>query len=122
MTQRALPELCYAINLAEQGVARLIIIKRGETGYFPTEGYGARSEELVDMFNARMGVTPAERRAMELGSMRGFGIPGADPAKHEADVKPARETGEDLDAYLARVIAHTLAEFKANSPAVKVQA
>lgn len=84
-----LPETCFGINPGAEGVDSLILIKRGERGYYPTEGYGAKSELLVDHFNARMGVTRAQRMAMEIGSMFGFDLPGADPDRHaRLDAEP----------------------------------
>ena len=91
----------------------LILIRRGEKGYWPTEGYGARSEELVDLFNARLGVTPAERAAMEFGSLFGFDLPGARPEVH--DNVPSVDPGETREAYLDRVRAVALLTFQNKS-------
>ena len=113
-----LPELCYGSKPAmDGGPDILILIRRGESGYHPAEGYAARSEELADLFNARLGVTPAERAAMEFGSMFGWDIPGADPNKHvdRVAVKPA--DGETRTDYLERVKAATLEAFRAATPA-----
>lgn len=77
---QALPELCYSVLPSDDSV---IIIKRGEQGYYPTD-YPEGSDKFVDEFNARMGVTKAQRLAMEIGSMMGWSVPGANPAVHEA--------------------------------------
>ena len=51
-----------------------VLIQRGIVGYFP-----ARPDLDVAAFNATHGVTPAIQKAMEMGSMFGWDVPGADP-------------------------------------------
>ena len=80
-----LPELCFS-TLASTG--DLIIIKRGETGYYPSTwntSDRAENKRLADYNNDQLGVTPAQRRDMEIGSMAGWDVPGADPAYNEAE-------------------------------------
>ena len=80
-----LPELCFS-TLGSTG--DLIIIKRGETGYYPSTWNTpdrAENKRLADYNNAQLGVTAAQRRAMEIGSMAGWDVPGADPAYNEAE-------------------------------------
>jgi hypothetical protein len=81
ITAPGLPDLCYS-RLGEDG--RCIIIKRGETGYYPTDYPPGYSDDIIDTLNARLGVTRAQRLAMEIGSMAGWHVPGADPAAHAA--------------------------------------
>jgi len=82
----ALPETCYGVKPDDD---TLILLKRGERGFWPAEGYplGALPDTGVqaDYLNARRGVTPAQRNAMEFGSMFGFDVPGANPAKYGPD-------------------------------------
>ena len=55
----------------------LICIKRGETGYYPSEwdtGDKERNVEMADVLNEKLGVTPAQRQAMEIGSMAGWDV------------------------------------------------
>lgn len=78
-----LPELCFS-TLRTTG--DLICIKRGEAGYYPSKwdtGDKERNVELADELNENLGVTPIQRQAMEVGSMAGWDVPGADPKCYE---------------------------------------
>lgn len=83
-----LPELCFSTLLT---TGDLICIKRGETGYSPSEwdtGDKEQNVELADQLNEQLGVTMWQRKAMEVGSMCGWDVPGADPAKYLEDYTP----------------------------------
>jgi hypothetical protein len=57
-----------------------ILLKPGVKGYFPApEGLDP------DEYNRDMGVTPAQLRAMEIGAIFGWDVPGANPAYHEKE-------------------------------------
>ena len=74
-----LPETCFSTL---PGMGRLIILRRGVTGYYPSDwetGDRARNKEIADLHNAASGINPAQVGAMQIGSMCGFQAPGADP-------------------------------------------
>ena len=74
-----LPDLCFSVL---PGSGDLICIRRGESGYYPSDwntGDPERNRELADFNNWKLGVTQAQRMAMENGSMFGWDTPGADP-------------------------------------------
>jgi hypothetical protein len=80
-----LPELCFSTL---PGTGDLICIKRGESGYYKSDwstDSREKNQELADYNNQRLGVTAAQRQAMECGSMHGWNVPGADPKAYEPE-------------------------------------
>lgn len=73
MTVITLPETCGARH-PDTGEA--VLLKRGETGYWPLSCD-------PDVYNESLGITPAQREAMLAGSMFGFDVPAADPKIYE---------------------------------------
>ena len=72
MRRNDLPEACFSI-LPSSG--QLIIIQCGERGYYPSEwdtGDKEQNVELADELNEKLGVSPIQRQAMEVGSMAGM--------------------------------------------------
>lgn len=83
-----LPEQCYSVL---SGSDEIIIIKRGEKGYFKTDIPVTDKDEarsIVNEYNTKLGVSRAQEEAMKAGSMFGFQVPAADPRNYDADGKP----------------------------------
>jgi hypothetical protein len=77
--QKPLPDLCFSTL---PGTGDLICIKRGETGYYPSDwntGDPVQNRELADYNNRRLGVSYAVEQAFLTGSMSGWDVPGANP-------------------------------------------
>ena len=81
-----LPDLCYAKNLMTKEV---IIIKKGESGYFPTD-LGVKTAQEIDALNEQLGVTRGEREAMYVGSLFGWEVPGANPSMYADNGMPIK--------------------------------
>ena len=76
---KGLPPMCFSVL---ESTGELIGIERGESGYYTSEldtGDRTQNEAIADRENARMCVTPEQRMAMEIGSLCGWNVPGADP-------------------------------------------
>ena len=95
----SLPDTCHSV-LPSSG--ELIVIKRGESGYFRSE-FSADDEQQNRIFaddrNAKQGVSKAQEAAMLAGSMFGWHTPAANPKNYndrgEAIKHPRkRERGE----------------------------
>jgi len=79
----SLPEQCYA--LIPSG-SEIIVIKKGESGYYPTNIPIVNREDakkIVDEYNSKPGVSKVQSEAMMAGSMCGWNVPGADPANYD---------------------------------------
>ena len=74
-----LPDMCYS-TLPSGGT--LILLKRGESGYFQTDWNQndlEKNRRLADYFNQKRGISKAQEEAMSFGSLFGWDKPGADP-------------------------------------------
>lgn len=83
----SLPETCYH-TLASTG--DLIIIRKGESGYYPTDinaGSKEANRSLAEEQNRLGGVSKAQAEAMLAGSMFGWTTPAADPANYDENGK-----------------------------------
>lgn len=91
----SLPEHCYGV-LPDTG--ELIIIKKGESGYYRTDVAAAGKEEthaLADEYNGKAGVSKAQAAAMMAGSMFGWQVPAADPKNYDDNGQPIRPRQKD---------------------------
>ena len=89
-----LPEMCFTLL---PGTGQLICIKRGESGYYPSDwstGDAHENRRIADEQNRKRGVTPAQEEAMKIGSICGWDVPGADPDNCEDIVQ--RRGGMEL--------------------------
>lgn len=87
-TAPGLPEMCYFVH---EYTGELIVIKRGEIGYYPSEYSTPDKElnvELADELNEKLGVDMWQCQAMAVGSVCGWDVPGADPAKYLEPYRP----------------------------------
>jgi hypothetical protein len=89
-----LPAACYATLLTN---GELIQIRAGEKGYYKlAQGLPQRicakdnitMDQLADMWNKENGVTTEDREAMEIGSMWGWEVPGANVDIYKKDEIP----------------------------------
>lgn len=86
----SLPEQCYSVL---PDTEELIIIKKGESGYYRTDidmGSKAENRALADEYNAKSGISKAQEQAMSAGSMFGWAVPAADPKNYDESGQPIR--------------------------------
>jgi hypothetical protein len=91
----SLPEKCYS-TLLDTG--NVVILKRGETGYYKTDiPYASKDEAkaLVSEYNRKLGVSKGQEEAMRAGSMFGFHVPGADPKNYDENGQPIKPKHRD---------------------------
>ena len=84
-----LPETCFSVL---SGEGSLVILKRGEKGYFPSDldsGNVDENRKIAEFEHHRRGINPAQVMAMQIGSMCGFDVPGADPQIYFDEARPA---------------------------------
>lgn len=88
-----LPLLCYAFTACHKPGERIVVVKRGETGFYSTnldrpDLSAEQAKAIVDACNERLGVSWAAKQAMLFGSLFGFDTNGANPGRY-----PPREPG-----------------------------
>lgn len=79
MRRNELPDACFSI-LPSTG--QLIIIKKGESGYYPSEwdtGNREENRDIASSHNESRGISDMQESAMLAGSMFGWNTPGANP-------------------------------------------
>lgn len=79
MRRNELPDSCLS-TLPSSG--QLIILKRGERGYYASDwdtGNREENQNIAREHNRRRGISDIQEAAMSAGSMFGWNLPGADP-------------------------------------------
>jgi hypothetical protein len=79
-----LPNYCFSVLNTTNEV---ILIKRGENGYYPFYDGIYKGDKEADKKNKEIGVSKAQRQAMEAGSMFGWYIPAANPDIYDKNGK-----------------------------------
>lgn len=90
-----LPDQCYCVL---PGSDEIIIIKKGESGYYRTDLYGhdrADAISIVNECNGLGGVTKAQEQAMLAGSISGWDTPAADPKNYDEQGQPVKPKRHD---------------------------
>lgn len=85
---RELPKVCHSV-LPSSG--ELIILRRGEPGYYAVTDSGTdreRNQKTADRNNGDRQITRGQAAAMLHGSLFGWDTPGADPANYTFDGSP----------------------------------
>lgn len=72
MKNTKLPDMCFVEHMG-----KAVIVKNGESGYYPLDF--DLPVEHIDEHNENLGVTKAQAKAMKIGSLFGWDVPGADP-------------------------------------------
>ena len=91
----SLPGQCYGV-LPSSG--ELVIVKKGEAGYYRTDiDMGGKEENrtLAEEYNGKLGVSKAQEAAMLAGSMFGWQVPAADPKNYDENGQPMRTRQKD---------------------------
>ena len=79
MRRNELPDFCLS-TLPSTG--QLIILRKGERGYYASDWDTRKREEnqnIAREHNRRRGISDIQEAAMSAGSMFGWNLPGADP-------------------------------------------
>jgi len=88
MQYNNLPDACFSTNLMN---GELIVIKKGESGYYPSNlstNDPMKNRMLADAHNAQLGISKAQEASMVCGSMFGWEVPAADPQNYKEDGTP----------------------------------
>lgn len=109
-----LPDMCYGVLPSDNSI---IIVKKGEQGYYPTdysdmvegETYDERyksANEIVNRLNAEIDITPDQRFTMEIRSMNG------NWSNKKVEFKKIEESGEvpDIAYEIAEKVAKEIRE------------
>ena len=87
VARNELPASCFSTL---PGTGELVVLKRGIKGYFKCEeGYDDKemNQVIAGFHNKIDGISPAQLLAMEIGSLSGFHVPGANPQMYLNNAK-----------------------------------
>ncbi len=80
---KTLPEYCWTVLQPQN---ELVMVKRGESGYYPQREENAPWDaKNVNHLNERLGVTKGQEQAMASGSMFGWDNEMANPNNYNDD-------------------------------------
>lgn len=98
-----LPDACYSTS---DYSGEVILIKKGETGYYSTpysDPDRNKNREIADLLNAQLAVSRAQEQAMKAGSIFGWNIPAVDPdhwvPQDGAPISPPTSEYDDEKAF-----------------------
>ena len=109
-----LPETCFATL---PGMGDLIILKRGETGYYRSDwetGDKIKNQEIAALHNRQRGITPAQVEAMMAGSMAGFNVPGANPQVYYDEARFVSSSAFGVGEFLTNPAMSSSSSIKGN--------
>lgn len=86
---KGLPNFCY--STPPSNPEELVIIKRGESGYYTIDISSDAYLCDADKNNELIEVTKGQRRAMEMGSKYGWDTPASNPANYDEEGLPIRK-------------------------------
>lgn len=95
-----LPPLCYVYIPGRPVGEHIGIVKLNVQGYYPAPGM---TMAAADRKNQAMGVSDAQREAMQAGSMFGWHVPGTNPLKWTkaapicADVLAVKQEAREIE-------------------------
>ena len=83
MKNNNLPDVCLTTLSTDRN--QVVAIVNGETGYYPQERFQVKedAEIFASEYNKKRSITAAQVKAMEVGSMFGWDVPGANPTLYE---------------------------------------
>lgn len=87
---KRLPNFCALMDTA---TGEPIIVKKGESGFWPGSAMALTDEADIARFNSDHSATPGMVRAMHFGSMFGWEVPGAQLEAGEEMARRAAERG-----------------------------
>lgn len=99
----SLPESCYVFYKDQSPGKRIVMVVRGQTGYWPVRDLPDATDEealrSIRLANESLGLDGVQAFCMKMGSMFGFHASGADPTwvrEHMPDVDENDRSGEGV--------------------------